>query len=462
MNTPTGIRVKRTAGLLAAMVALVALAASASAGPPGHWTQITRAHNGARSNLGLARGKDGALHVLWAGPARGPFTAITDTRISPAGAVGKPQAVVSGWNSVQPPAAAAAPDGSIHVVISGQKVNSNTDPYAGLNEAVGPGSWSLGAHAFGVFQLTVPSNADVGTAVLKSGQLVSVWRSATTLLFQAGVDPSTQPQNITPPGLAESPAIAVDQGSGDAVVAYRNASSGATFFRRVLTSLGAPQTMPQAKALAPSIAARGGGGVYSAYTPDGTRVWLLRFGGQPRPVPVPKGSRVLTAGLAAGPDGRLWVFYGNEQQTFVTRTSKAVSGFEPVQTLKSPPGTAQYFRLEGEGSPGPLDLFADVTVDGTTKDGSYHTHVFPALSLSVAKKELQDNQGKLTGVRLTVRVTDAGDGVQRAKVAGLPGGARTTSAGGSIVVTVPAGKKGSFALTATKAGYVPAKGAVSL
>ena len=224
--------------VLAAAAAIASLVASASAGSVGRWTQITHAHNGAKSNLGLARGKDGALHVLWAGPARGPFTAISDTRISPTGAVGKPQAVVSGWNSVQPPAAAAAADGSIHVVISGQKVLATTDPYAGLNEAVGPGSWSLGAQAFGKYQLTVPSNADLGTAVLRSGQLVTVWRSATTLLFQTGVDSSTQPQNITPPGLGESPVIAVDQASGDAVVAYRNATSGADFFRRILPGLG--------------------------------------------------------------------------------------------------------------------------------------------------------------------------------------------------------------------------------
>ena len=448
MNTRTGRRMKGAAGLLAAMAAVGVLATSASAGPAGHWTQITRMHNGANSNLGLARSKNGALHVFWAGPASAPFSTITDTQVSAAGVAGPKSAVVSGWDSVHAPAAVTAPDGSIHVLISGQKVNSNTDPYTGLNEAVGPGTWSLGAHAFGTYQITVPSSADVGTAVLKSGELVSVWRSATTLLFQTGVDPSTQPQNITPPGLGESPVIAVDQGSGDAVVAYRNASSGADFFRRVLPSLGAPQAMPQAKVLAPAIAARAGGGVFSAYAVDGTRVRLLRFGGQARPVPVPKGARVLVAGLAAGPEGRLWVFYGNEQQTFVTRTSKAVGGFEPVQTLKSPPGTVQYFRLEGEGSAGPLDLFADVTVDGKTRDGSYQTHVFPQLSLRVAK----------AGQRLTVRVTDAGDPVAGARVTGLPGGAKTTDASGAVVVTLAAGQKGSFGLTATKAGYLPAKG----
>lgn len=57
----------------------------------------------------------------------------------------------------------------------------------------------------------------------------------------------------------ENPVIAVDQGSGAAVIGYRNASSGAHFFRRILPSLGAPQVMPQAKTDALSIAARAGG-----------------------------------------------------------------------------------------------------------------------------------------------------------------------------------------------------------
>jgi len=437
--------------LLAATATLAFLAASAHAGPAGRWTQITRAHNGAASNLGLARAKNGALHVFWAGPARAPFPTITDTQVSAAGVVGGKSPVVSGWDSVHVPAAVAAPDGSIHVLISGQKVNSNTDPLSGLNEAVGPGGWSLGAHAFGTYQITVPSSADIGVAMLKTGELVSAWRTATTMLVQAGVDPSAQPQNITPPGLGTAPVIAVDQRSGDAIVAYSHVADGIGFFRRVLPSLGAPQAMPQAKVQAPTIAARAGGGVFSAYAVDGTSVRLLRFGGPAQAVPVPKGAQVLVAGLAAGPEGRLWIFYGNAQQTFVTRTSKAVSGFEPVQTFTSPPGTVQYFRLEGEGSAGPLDLFADVTVDGATKDGSYQTHVFPALSLRVAK----------TGTRLTVRVVDAGDPVAGARVTGLPGGARTTDATGSVAVTLTAGQKGGFALTAAKAGYLPAKGRAS-
>ena len=435
MNTRARRRMKGAAGILVATAALVVLAASASAGSAGRWTQITRAHNGAASNLGLARGKDGVLHVFWAGPARPPFTTITDTQISAAGAVRRKSAVVSGWNSVHVPAAVTDANGSIHVLISGQKVLANTDPFAGLNEAVGPGSWKLGARAFGTYQITVPSSADVGAGMLKSGELVSVWRSATTLLFQAGVEPTTQPQNITPPGLAESPVIAVDQASGEAIVGYRHVSSGADFFRRILPSLGPPQPMPQAKVLAPSIAARVGGGVFSAYPPDVSKVWLLRFGGRRNAVPVPKGARALTAGVAAGPDGRLWVFYGNEQQTFVTRTNKAVTSFEPVQMLKSPPGTVQYFRLEGEGSAGPLDLFADVTVDGKTKDGSYHTHVFP-LAFAVRRQEGAEQPG-LTDSGTRDRARHRRRRCRRRRPRHRPTRRpETTDARGSVVVTV--------------------------
>jgi hypothetical protein len=216
--------------------------------------------------------------------------------------------------------------------------------------------------------------------------------------------------------------------------------------------------LPHARLDGPTIAARAGGGIYTAYTPDGVKVWLMRFGSQPKPVPVPKGSRVLTASVAAGPDGRLWVFYGNEQTTWVTRTNKTVSGFEAVQALKSPPTTVQYFRLEGEGSAGPLDLFADVTVDGKSKDGSYHEQVWPVLALGVSQSIVKNKKHVTIGTRLTVRVTDAGDGVAAATVSGLRGGARKTDASGRVTVILPPTQNASLKLVAKKAGYVSAQG----
>jgi hypothetical protein len=432
---------------VAVAAAAVAAAAAAGAGSPGKWTQITHQHNGTVAALGLARTPNGMLHVLWAGPGRAPWTAVLDTQISPSGVVGSPQTVVSGWQGVHTPAAVTAPDGSIHAIESGQKVASNTDPNSGLNELVGPGTWKLAAQAFGHSSITEASNANARVAVLKNGQLVTVWASAAKMLFQTGVDPSTAPQDITPQGDTVGAAeIAVDPASDVAVIAYHGVSSGGDYLRRIVPSLGPAQTIAGAKADPPPLAARAGGGVFTVYTPDGATVKLLRFGGQPRAAPVPKGASVGTAGLTAGPEGRLWIYYGNAQTTWVTRTSRSTSGFEPVQALKSPPGAVQYFRLEGEGSAGPLDLFADVTVDGQTKDGAYATHVLPALSLTARR----------SGTKLVVRVTDAGDPVAGARVTGLPGGAKTTGADGSVTVVAKKGAGGS--VTATKAGYVAASG----
>jgi hypothetical protein len=59
------------------------------------------------------------LHVLWVGPDRVPYAAVYDTPISPSGAVGTPQTVIQGWAAVHSPAAVLAPDGSVHVLVSG-------------------------------------------------------------------------------------------------------------------------------------------------------------------------------------------------------------------------------------------------------------------------------------------------------------------------------------------------------
>jgi hypothetical protein len=359
--------------------------------------------------------------------------------------VGAAQTIVSGWSGVNPPSAAASPAGQVFGIISGQVTGLSTDPFNGLNVAIGPGHWTLGAHAFGNASLTEASNAIVETALLNNGQLITVWRSATTMLYQIGTDATTPPTDITPPGLGDDPAIAVDRTTGAALIAYHGVSNGSNFTRTLFPSVGAPQLLPSAKTDAPQLAARAAGGFYTAYTPDFSTVRLLRIGGRPGRVPVPRGIQVFTAGLAAAPDGRLWVYYGNNEKTYVTRTNSAATRFEPVQTLASPPKLAQYFRLEGEGSAGPLDLFVDVTIDGQTKDGSYYTRIRPALSLAVSRRAL-----RATRVRVTASVLDAGDPVAGARVRG-----HKTGASGRVVFTVPAGRH--LRLKATKPGYIAAR-----
>jgi hypothetical protein len=133
----------------------------------------------------------------------------------------------------------------------------------------------------------------------------------------------------------------------------------------------------------------------------------------------------------------------------VTRTNKAVTRFEPVQSLRTPSGVASYVRLEGEGSGGPLDLFADLGFFKNSNDGSYHQQVRPLLSLVATKRTLR--RGKL---QVTVRVLDAGDPISGARVTGLPGGAKTTNARGIVIATLA---RRTIKLTAAKSGYVGAR-----
>jgi hypothetical protein len=438
------MRIALSVAVAAAMLALsVGLA---GAGPPGTWSQIS--HFPAR--VGLARAKDGTLHVFWSGPAKIPWTAIYDTPVSPGGAVGQAKPLLEGWKAVNAPAAAAAPDGSIHVVVSGARTNEPQDTTVGLNDFVGPGSWQQGAHAYGCCNA---SNADVQAAALASGQLATAWVSAGGLYFQVGVDPGTQPQLVSPVGTATNPSLVVDPASGEAVVAYHG-PGGADFFRRMLPAPGAPQPIGPGNVDVPMIAARSTGGVYGAviHIPEWTKVWLVRYGGKAKAVPMPKGAQAFWAGVATGPEGRLWVYYGDKQHVYATRTNKAVTAFEPVQTLAPPATIGGAALLQGEGSAGPLDLLSPMTFYNE-KDGAWHTQVHPALSLAVARKKTA------AGSQVTVRVTDAGDPVAGARVAGLPGGAKTTDAKGSVTATVR--KPGALKLTATKAGYVAASGGVS-
>ena len=60
---------------------------------------------------------------------------------------------------------------------------------------------------------------------------------------------------------------------------------------------------------------------------------------------------------------------------------------------------------EGEGSTGSLDLFADVLVNGGSKDGSYFQHVLPELSAGttakpVKKRERQGEDLRRDGARV--------------------------------------------------------------
>lgn len=143
------------------------------------------------------------------------------------------------------------------------------------------------------------------------------------------------------------------------------------------------------------------------------------------------------ANIAAAPDGRLWLMWEQNGTIFAARTNKSATRVGAVNALK-PPGSGTVYRLNGEGSAGPLDLIAN---DG---QGLWHQQVWPKLQLT----------GRRGAARTIVfRVLDAGDPVAGATV---KAGGRTLKTAANGQATLKQAKAARVKATASKVGYAPA------
>jgi hypothetical protein len=152
-----------------------------------------------------------------------------------------------------------------------------------------------------------------------------------------------------------------------------------------------------------------------------------------------KADRNEHANVAAAPDGRLWLMWEQNGTIYATRTNRGALRIGAVSALRSP-GGASIYRLNGEGSAGPLDLIANM--QGAGGQALCHQQVWPKLSLT----------GSRSGTEIVFRVTDAGDAVAGATVKAGAKTLRTNGAGGATLANAPAGR---VSATASKAAYSP-------
>ena len=341
----------RTATATATAAMTSATSSIAHASGAGTWRQIAVGvvPSGGSGNLGLARTKNGVLHVLIATPNASAATGIADVAISPTGVPGAPKRVVSGWKSAEYPDAYVGRGGAVHVFWSGSKTGVLTDPTRGLNTATGPGNWRIEPSAIATGQI---QEEQVRVTEVKGAPLF-VWPAGPALYLGRGTNPSVKPQLITVSGqTAYAPVIAFDALSGGAEIAWGGLLAGgktAGCYRAVTPALGPPARLPRSRDQYPVIAARANGGVYAAYSPNGSKVVLTKLGGLPEAVPVPAGLQITAVGVFTGPAGRLWIAFGNRDSVWVTRTSKTLSRFERLQRRVTPAGAFNLLRLEGEG-----------------------------------------------------------------------------------------------------------------
>ena len=203
--------------------------------------------------------------------------------------------------------------------------------------------------------------------------MVTGWRGTAA----EGLPPTSIPQNAYAP-FQLATHLATDAGSGAVVLAgVYGGGKGGVYVQQVLPGAGKAVVLSDGgnnNDYVEGLSGRiGAPGVYVAYA-DTKAVHLYRYGG---------GSKTLARGpftsatVCAGPDGRLWVAWGDTHDgLFVTRSNRAAGGFEPVQKLTLPQQTTNGLSVPPVRGlrAARVDLFAEVA-DKANGLGFWHTHV---------------------------------------------------------------------------------------
>lgn len=483
-------------GLLAMGVggaaAVPARDAAAAVRPPGVWLQLSTGTGGAPFEPGLARTKDGVLHVAWTQQDGPSSYSIRTKAISHAGVVLSTAVVVSGWGVIegQPRLVvhSAGPFAGVglSVVFNGAQDTNAANPYSRharyLSTSLDHGlSWTLSA---GSGSSHTTPNVAVAATTLPSGDLITGAGENASLWFHIGFDtansPATTP-DFTVDGQAgsglENLALATD-GSGVTWAAwYQRFQSGQGYYVEQLEpTLGPAVKLPSSgnptwgdnePLQQVAMASRIGGGVYVAYCQAGptiacARVVIVKLGSSvARVVPGSTNGKASNVSLAAAPGGRLVISWldGASNSIRTTRTNAAVTRFGALRSLALPRGSVKLETLLADGRGGRIDLVGNVMSSTAGFPVAFwHAQVLPGLSMTRSVASISH----LRAAKVTFTVTEAGDPVAGVKVTFL-GRAGVTNGKGVVTITVPKGqKRGAKSAAATKVDYAPSTAVIKV
>lgn len=205
-----------------------------------------------------------------------------------------------------------------------------------------------------------------------------------------------------------------------------------------------------------SVASRVGGGIYTAYiTPDVHSIVVWKVGAKKPTAKIHDSQGVSTAQIAAGPHGRLWVYWRNDSGWRATRSNKAATKFGPTTTSLVPKNDLSDLHIAGSGAAGPLEAIA--TVNNAKNANLVIARQFrPKLTVSVSPHSVK------RGHSFTVKVTDAGDAVKGATVH-FDGHKKKTNKKGKATFKVAGSTSlGKHAVTFSLGGYTGARAKVTI
>jgi hypothetical protein len=298
-----------------------------------------------------------------------------------------------------------------------------------------------------------------------AGRVGAAWPGGTDVRYRIGVS-STVPatgadKTITVGHTIYKAAMTVHPGTQHFYVGWASkvGASSDGFYAKDVTANGAVHKMPgtgirsvghQPATGRMAMTATDNGVFLAACSNTSTcqlRLWKV---GASRSHAVTGAKRPYISALAAVPDGRIWVAWGNQfsDTVKVTRSNRQGTVFEPVTTLRTACAAHEIVAAVGMGS-GAAELALECVARSTHRGAVYTTYVTPRLRATVKPSTVSNR--KLHTV--TVRVTDAGDPVGGAQVS-LRGVPKTTDGTGTVRYKVDAGTPtGHYLVVAVHSGY---------
>lgn len=372
-------------------------AASTAPAAASTWSRVTPAGTNIIDDVGLARGTDGVLHVLWATDASSN-QAVMDTPISASGSVGTAVTITHFFIATDPDAT-VTPNG-IAAIWNGVKTGSGNSPQ-GTFEATRPlsgGQWTAsGTHVpplSGIPDTSSSDTADTGS----DGQPFVAFDGTDSLAVDHFGHKEVQ---LGPTGkcCVADPGLGTDGQSGTTWITYASLITGQQgVFARQLSASGAGGTakllpgsatggnsITPAQRVATTGRGPGSGGVYAAYGrgyPDVTTLVVDKIGSA-TPTAVASFQSTEQLGgtdLAATPSGQLWVGWfdgrGTKPAMFARLSNAAATSYGKAVRIPLPPGTTTVWKLYLNAQASKLDVLALVTQNGNSKTTAYwHTQV---------------------------------------------------------------------------------------
>jgi hypothetical protein len=375
--------------VIAPLTASAAITPARPAGPAsplvGHWSRVTATGLGNNTEIGLARGRDGVLHVLWTSQVSGKYR-VSDTQLAASGRVLKTVILAKGLYAASDPDATATSKG-LDAFWNGQKTSSISTGI-GTFRATRPlrgGLWHLAgvippASIYWASSVAAaPGSTGIPWVTFQFGGISSGFAVLNYVGPEQALPVST--------GCCFNEGIGADSRTGTAWLTYYGYASGRTsiYYDRLTptgSSAGPAVRMPGSETTGNNVpldgrvtaTGRGGGkpGVYVSYVTGapvrGVKLLRLGSGKAATAANVAAASQISGTRLAADPAGRIWVaWWGGtigHPTLFVSRSNATATKLSRAVRVRLPAGASVLYRAYVSAQSRKADIVALLIVNG--------------------------------------------------------------------------------------------------